>query len=192
MRDKKETKKTSQKQDNSSAWENKAVKEDSQIKTTAGLQAVENKDTNGEAQNKTTLNPQAVENKDTKEDVQNKATAGPQTVKNKVVKDSVGPQGQVEASAVIILKKEEGYCLKCIIPVKVGSPGNTFIKNRLKNELTRKNAQPLDLSDDDKPLSSLKKSQEQQNKETDAFHIHMERQNASKGELCGMLTSQGC
>eukprot|EP00957_Ditylum_brightwellii_P170625 12987513-Ditylum_brightwellii.AAC.1 len=162
------------------AAENKDTKEDTQIKASVGPQAAENKVVKKEAQIKASVGPQAAESKDTKEEAQSKATAGPHAVENKVVKGYAGPQGQVEASVDIILKKDKGYCYRRIMPVKAGSPGNTYIKNRVKNELAKMNTQKLDSSDNDEPLLLLRKSQKQQQKEADAFHIHMERQNASK------------
>eukprot|EP00957_Ditylum_brightwellii_P107697 8216420-Ditylum_brightwellii.AAC.1 len=94
------------------------VPETGNIKASAGPQDWEKKGMKKYLQIKATAGPQAMENKDTKEEAQNKATAGSQAAENKVTKDSAGPQGQVEASADIILKKDKGSCLIHIIPFK--------------------------------------------------------------------------
>eukprot|EP00957_Ditylum_brightwellii_P101547 7739485-Ditylum_brightwellii.AAC.1 len=97
MRDKKENKKTSQKQDNSSSacWQTSLTcapdrkTSVQKIKDSVGPQAVENKAVKKDAQIKATAGPQAAENKVTKEDAQMEASAGPQAVENKVMNKDV-------------------------------------------------------------------------------------------------------
>eukprot|EP00957_Ditylum_brightwellii_P011343 857774-Ditylum_brightwellii.AAC.1 len=123
MRDNKKNKKASQKQDNGSSVigtqslssrladrEPSPVPKTGNMKASVGPQAQEKKAAKKDSQIKATAIPQATENKDRKEEAQHKATAGTQAVENKVAKDSVGPQGQVEASADIILEKDKGSC----------------------------------------------------------------------------------
>eukprot|EP00957_Ditylum_brightwellii_P129138 9850021-Ditylum_brightwellii.AAC.1 len=108
--------------------------------------------------------PQAEEIKVTKEIAykvtkETNASAGPEVTKeikaseNKVTKEPPGlvekdsPQEPPPPFEQSVLSEEEGPCYRKIIPEK-----NELAK---KIELARKNAQPSDLSNDNKPLSTL-------------------------------------
>ena len=125
---------------------------------------------------------------------------------NKVTEEKDSPQEPPPPSGQVVLSEEEGPVYTKIIHCKPGSPGYIIIQNRIKNKqlaereneqlaekirkaLLKKNAPPSDplsdSSDDNKPLSTL-------GQKARGFQEYMDRRDASKGELCDMLTSQGC